>query len=131
MSAAIGKKIGNTSVGSPAVSPRRNSHQLGINARKVVSKRYSRKSPAGKPLEEWADIVERVVNHVAEAETGAKKEMFIAAMTDVMLARKFIPNTPCLVNAGKANGQLAACFVLEVPDSLRESWTTPKLPTLF
>jgi len=73
MSAAIGKKIGNTSVGSPAVSSRRNSHQLGINARKVVSKRYSRKSPAGKPLEEWADIVERVVNHVAEAETGAKR----------------------------------------------------------
>jgi ribonucleoside-diphosphate reductase alpha chain len=118
MSAAIGKTVGNKSAGSPAVSPRRKSQQLGINARKVVSKRYSRKNPAGMPLEEWADIVERVVNHVAEAETGAKREMFIAAMTDVMLAREFIPNTPCLVNAGKQNGQLAACFVLNVPDSL-------------
>src|SRR5262245_56318064 len=118
MSAAIGKSVGNKSVGSPAVSPRRKSHELGINARKVVSKRYSRKNPAGKPMEEWADIVNRVVNHVAEAETGAKREMFIEAMTDVMMAREFIPNTPCLVNAGKPHGQLAACFVLAVPDSL-------------
>jgi ribonucleoside-diphosphate reductase alpha chain len=117
-SAAIGKKVGNTSVGSPAGSPRRNSQQLGINARKVVTKRYSLKDLKGRPLEEWADIVRRVVTHVSVAETGEKRDKFFAAMTEVMLAREFIPNTPCLVNAGKSNGQLAACFVLDVPDSL-------------
>src|SRR5215213_5172283 len=118
MSAAIGKTSGNKSVGSPAVSPRRKSEQLGINARKVVSKRYSLKDLKGRPLEEWSDIVRRVVGHVSMAETGEKRDKFFAAMSEVMLAREFIPNTPCLVNAGKSNGQLAACFVLEVPDSL-------------
>jgi len=118
MSAAIGKTAGNKSVGSPAVSPRRKSQQLGINARKVVSKRYSLKDLKGRPLEEWADIVRRVVGAVSLAETGEKRDKFFAAMSEVMLAREFIPNTPCLVNAGKTNGQLAACFVLDVPDSL-------------
>ena len=117
-SPAIGKRVGNQSAGSSAVSPRRKSQQLGINARKVVSKRYSLKDLKGRPLEEWADIVRRVVGHVSVAETGEKRDKFFAAMSEVMLAREFIPNTPCLVNAGKANGQLAACFVLEVPDSL-------------
>src|SRR5678816_3175771 len=118
MSAAIGKTTGNKSAGSPAVSPRRKSQQLGINARKVVSKRYSLKDLKGRPLEEWSDIVRRVVGHVSMAETGEKRDKFFAAMSEVMLAREFIPNTPCLVNAGKTNGQLAACFVLDVPDSI-------------
>jgi ribonucleoside-diphosphate reductase alpha chain len=118
MSAAIGKTAGNKSAGSPVVSPGRKSQQLGINARKVVSKRYSLKDLKGRPLEEWADIVRRVVGAVSLAETGEKRDKFFAAMSEVMLAREFIPNTPCLVNAGKTNGQLAACFVLEVPDSL-------------
>src|SRR5829696_3956652 len=118
MSAAIGKTVGNTGAGSPAVSPRRQSQQLGLNVKKVVSKRYSMKDLKGQPFEEWSDIVKRVVGHVSKAETGEKRDKFFAAMKEVMLARQFIPNTPCLVNAGKSNGQLAACFVLEVPDSL-------------
>src|SRR5688572_6485513 len=118
MSAAIGKKAGNT-VGTPSVSPRRKSQPLGLNAKRVVSKRYSLKDSKGRAIEEWADIVRRVVGHVSAAERDAeKRDQFFAAMSEVMLEREFLPNTPCLVNAGKANGQLAACFVLEVPDSL-------------
>ncbi len=92
---------------------------LGLNAQKVVSKRYSLKDERGEPLETWSDIVRRVVGHVARAETDPiKQSEFYNEMTNVMLAREFVPNTPCLVNAGKPKGQLAACFVLNVPDSI-------------
>ena len=92
---------------------------LGINAQKVVAKRYSMKDASGEPIETWTDIVRRVVGHVSRAEADpGKQARFYDAMTAVMLSREFVPNTPCLVNAGKPKGQLAACFVLNVPDSI-------------
>lgn len=95
--------------------------QLGINTRRVVGKRYAWKDDQGNPVEEWEDIVERVVNHVAQAEIDPEKRReFLFAARRIMLDREFIPNTPCLVNAGKKDGQLAACFVIDVPDSLPE-----------
>ncbi|MEP6636998.1 MAG: adenosylcobalamin-dependent ribonucleoside-diphosphate reductase, partial [Acidobacteriota bacterium] len=91
----------------------------GLNAGRVISKRYSLKDAKSRAIEEWPDIVRRVVGHVSAAEKEPqKRDQFFQEMSDVMLAREFVPNTPCLVNAGKANGQLAACFVLEVPDSI-------------
>src|ERR1051325_11524890 len=103
---------------APALKPAQQP-TLGLNARRVVSKRYSLKDAQGNPLEEWSDIVRRVVAHVSVAEADAqKRDRFYAEMSEVMLNREFVPNTPCLVNAGKSNGQLAACFVLEVPDSI-------------
>jgi len=95
------------------------SRTMGFNARKVASKRYSVKDLHGNPIEEWPDIVKRVVDHVSKAETDqAKHNEFHQAMTEIMLNREFLPNTPCLVNAGRDNGQLAACFVLGIPDSI-------------
>ncbi len=120
MSAAIGKNPATPNANmSPASPVRRKSQPLGINAKRVISKRYSLKDAKTRPIEEWPDIVRRVVGHVSAAEKDSqKRDEFFQAMSDVMLAREFVPNTPCLVNAGKANGQLAACFVLEVPDSI-------------
>ena len=92
---------------------------LGLNAEKVISKRYSLKDEIGEPLESWADIVRRVVGFVSTAEKDPMmRDYFYSSMLDVMLNRQFVPNTPCLVNAGKPFGQLAACFVLNVPDSI-------------
>jgi ribonucleoside-diphosphate reductase alpha chain len=107
-------------ISTPALAPQQDERPtLGLNARRVVSKRYSLKDAQGNPLEEWPDIVRRVVAHVSVAETDAqKRDEFYAEMSEVMLNREFVPNTPCLVNAGKSTGQLAACFVLEVPDSI-------------
>jgi ribonucleoside-diphosphate reductase alpha chain len=127
MSAAIGKPTpaaevsANTAAGTTNTTPhaRRKTQPLGLNAKRVISKRYSLKDAKGRALEEWPDIVRRVVGHVSAAEKDAqKRDLFFNAMSEVMLAREFVPNTPCLVNAGKTNGQLAACFVLEVPDSI-------------
>jgi ribonucleoside-diphosphate reductase alpha chain len=121
MSTAINPKAANQHVmtTTPKTTVRREPQPLGLNAQRVISKRYSLKDAQGEPIEQWEDIVRRVVGHVSVAETDPqKRDEFYEAMSDVMLAREFIPNTPCLVNAGKSTGQLAACFVLNVPDSI-------------
>ncbi|GAC1446493.1 MAG: hypothetical protein NVSMB56_05700 [Pyrinomonadaceae bacterium] len=93
--------------------------ELGLNAGRVISKRYSLKDAKGNPIEEWSDVVRRVVGHVSLAETSPeKRDEFFDVLSGIMLRREFVPNTPCLVNAGKPKGQLAACFVLDVPDSI-------------
>src|ERR1044072_3277136 len=102
-----------------AIEEKFHARPIGLNAQKGVSKRYSVKDFNGNPVEQWPDIVYRVVGHVAKAEQNPqRRDEFFNAMAKVMLDREFIPNTPCLVNAGKTNGQLAACFVLKVPDSI-------------
>lgn len=105
---------------TPEPPPARPSFKpLGVNAETVVAKRYSMKDESGNAVETWADIVRRVVGHVSAAETDeTERNAFYNEMTAIMFDREFIPNTPCLVNAGKPKGQLAACFVLNVPDSI-------------
>lgn len=105
---------------------------LGLNARTVARKRYAVKNSEGRPVEEWPDIVKRVVAHVAHAETDSdKRNEFINSMTEIMLRREFLPNTPCLVNAGRDNGQLAACFVLGIPDSISGIMDHAKITALI
>src|SRR3989440_1514285 len=112
-------KVSQNEIVESIVSFKRQPLTQGLNARKVVAKRYSLKDAKGNSLEEWSDIVARVVAHVSVAETDpAQRDIFYNAMSDIMTAREFVPNTPCLVNAGKPNGQVAACFVLDVPDSI-------------
>src|SRR3989449_9597578 len=112
-------KVSADEIAQSIASPKREIAPLGLNAGRVISKRYSLKDARGASLEEWSDIVARVVAHVSVAEAdAAQRDLFYNALSDIMNAREFVPNTPCLVNSGKPNGQLAACFVLDVPDSI-------------
>src|SRR6266513_2414670 len=112
-------KVSQNEISEPLVSYQHRITPLGLNAERVIAKRYSLKDARGISMEEWPDIVARVVAHVSVAESDPeKRDEFFNSMSDIMLAREFVPNTPCLVNAGKPNGQLAACFVLDVPDSI-------------
>jgi ribonucleotide reductase alpha subunit len=108
-----GNGTAGTSRGKSEIKP------VGLNGQKVIAKRYSLKDERGEPLETWDDIVRRVVGFVSTAEQDpVMRDYFYNSMTEIMLNREFVPNTPCLVNAGKPKGQLAACFVLNVPDSI-------------
>lgn len=119
MAGSVVAKNGKSNGNGAGTSPKRDIKPIGMNGQKVVGKRYSLKDANGEPLETWSDIARRVVGHVSGAEQDPiMRDYFYNSMLEIMLNREFIPNTPCLVNAGKPKGQLAACFVLNVPDSI-------------
>ena len=119
MSGKVVAKNGKSNGNGTGTSRQREIKPIGLNGQKVVSKRYSLKDAHGEPLETWSDIARRVVGHVSRAEQDPiMRDYFYNSMLEIMLNREFVPNTPCLVNAGKPKGQLAACFVLNVPDSI-------------
>ena len=97
--------------------------QLSDNARYIAETRYSQKNEEGKPTEKVKDILWRVAINVAKGElnfgkTETEVERLAKGFYQLMAEQKFLPNTPCLVNAGKARQQLSACFVLPIEDSM-------------
>ncbi|HET9110936.1 MAG TPA: adenosylcobalamin-dependent ribonucleoside-diphosphate reductase [Ktedonobacterales bacterium] len=92
---------------------------------RVLRERYLLRDAAGTVIETPDDLVWRVSRAVAEAETqwadpnGLTADDIAEQFYDVMTSRKFLPNSPTLMNAGKGNNlQLSACYVVPVPDSL-------------
>src|SRR5690348_6469576 len=96
---------------------------LSSNARTVLAKRYLVKDATGQPTESPEDLFWRVATVVAEADAryGASEGGVQAVAEEfyyLMTQRRFVPNSPTLMNAGRPLGQLSACFVLPVEDSL-------------
>jgi ribonucleoside-diphosphate reductase alpha chain len=96
---------------------------LSANARTVLEKRYLVKDKSGKPVESPEDMFWRVATVVAEADRryGASDGAVQALAEEfyfLMTQRRFEPNSPTLMNAGRPLGQLSACFVLPVEDAL-------------
>src|SRR5438067_12877359 len=106
----------------PGVPPQGEA-QLNDNARTVIGKRYLIKDATGTPTEQPEDMFWRVAGTVAEADRryGAT-DSEVTAMAEnfyrLMVERRFEPNSPTLMNAGRPLGQLSACFVLPIEDAL-------------
>ncbi len=99
------------------------SADLSENARIIMAKRYLKKNEEGEPIEEPEQMFWRVARTVAEADRayGASNGAIDALAREfyrLMATRLFEPNSPTLMNAGRPLGQLSACFVLPVSDSL-------------
>lgn len=90
------------------------------NADVVIQRRIAAKDSEGNPTETAEQVFRRVANfiadvpHIPEEQKEKDAEIFYRLMSD----GKFLPNSPTLVNAGRELGQLSACFVIPVPDSI-------------
>jgi ribonucleoside-diphosphate reductase alpha chain len=102
--------------------------QLSPNALQVLEARYLLRDGSGQPLEDFGGMCRRVARAVAEAEAGfgGDPDAVAEAFAALLLRREFLPNSPTLMNAGTASGQLSACFVLPIEDSLESIFDAVK-----
>lgn len=110
--------------------------KLSANAIRVLQKRYLGKDINGHVEETPRGMFMRVADHIAQAEKNysdnpkavseAERKFF-----DLLTSLKFLPNSPTLMNAGRPLGQLAACFVLPVEDSMEAIFDSLKNAALI
>lgn len=106
------------------------------NALKVIQKRYLRKNEDGKVIETPDDMLMRVARVIASADLGyGKTESEVKKVEeefyDLITSLKFLPNSPTLMNAGRKLGQLSACFVLPIEDSMESIFEAVKNAALI
>ncbi len=107
---------------------RKDDLKLGVNAAKVLQSRYFLRNAEGYVAETPIEMFKRVARAVSfvdkkynEDSKKSENEFF-----QVMSRLEFLPNTPCLMNAGTKFQMLNACFVLNVEDSLDKIFNTLK-----
>jgi len=97
--------------------------KLSVNASQVLERRYLLRNDEGRIVETPREMLVRVARAVAAPDGGyphANIERTEHDFLEMMARLEFLPNSPTLMNAGTSLGQLAACFVLPVGDSLLE-----------
>jgi len=106
---------------------------LSENALKVLHARYLLKDETGRVIESPREMFGRVARAVAQAEEryGDSPQLWEERFFDLLSSLRFLPNSPTLMNAGKSIGQLAACFVLPVADSMQSIFDTLKNAALI
>lgn len=101
---------------------------LTANALTTLNARYLRKDDDGNAVETPDELFRRVARAVAAAEAGFGGEAAATAAEEsfyeLLSTLAFLPNSPTLMNAGTGLGQLSACFVLPVDDSLTSIFNT-------
>jgi len=108
---------------------------LSRNALTVLERRYLKRDREGNILETPARMFRRVADSIAVAEKIFSAKADIPKLADqfyqMMAALEFLPNSPTLMNAGRDLGQLSACFVLPVGDSMEEIFDALKYTALI
>lgn len=117
--------------------------KLTDNAKIVLKERYLARDEQGNIIETYDDMFHRVADAIAAADAkyiddsipseiaAARIEKTSKEFYSVMSNLDFLPNTPTLVNAGRKLGQLSACFVLPVEDSMEGIFTAVKYTAMI
>lgn len=110
--------------------------KISKNSLKVLERRYLKKDENGKVIETPEGMFRRVARAIAAVDKnyGASdkaisenEEIFYRMMANF----EFLPNSPTLMNAGKPSGQLSACFVLPIEDSMESIFDTLKTTAII
>lgn len=100
--------------------------KLSDNSLKVLEKRYLKKDATGKVAETPEEMFGRVARVISLGDKVAEQAFY-----EIMTSLEFLPNSPCLMNAGRDLGQLSACFTLPIEDSMDSIFETLKATAMI